>query len=451
MMLPFRFFELMAGALLAINYRRTEKLSKYNNGLSIVGLLLILASAFFLNDNSSFPGILALPVTIGSTLLIASQGGIVNRFLSLKPIVYIGRVSYSFYLWHWPVIILAVYRGVDLTTINAIALITVSFAMATISYHFIENPFRKLKSPFVVFPALYAIPLTACYLFMNYMDTTSGMKWRTYGMFDELEFNNSAHIQRGECMEKMKVGNFNECWLGVKKDKPDVLMIGDSFGNAYTPFINELAKDAGIMVHDTMRSTTPSIPGVYVSHINKPLTKTNSDQVAYYNTARTKLAYNIGAVIISDLFDQYNDDNKTFRVYGTDGVDYSASAYNMRVRYIKDLIKNDVKVYILARPFEIIGTNGIAKLRSAKMKHAISSAETFSYGMKKETREEYRLKNDIPEITLIDPNDILCKDGKCKAIVGGEILFRVDGAHLNYTAAKKLGEEYLKNYNNPFK
>lgn len=451
MMLPFRFFELMAGALLAINYRRTDTILRYNDILSVSGLGLILASAFFLDDNSAFPGLLALPVIVGSTMLIASREGIINKFLSLKPVVYIGRVSYSFYLWHWPVLILAAYRGIELTTTNAIALIALSFAMACISYHFVENPFRKLKSPFVVFPALYAIPLASCYLFMLYMDNTSGMKWRTYGMFDELEFNNSAHIHRDECMEKMKLGNFNECWLGVKKEKPDVLMIGDSFGNAYTPFINELAKDAGIMVHDTMRSTTPSIPGVYVSHINKPLTKVNSDQVAYYNTDRTKLAYNIGAVIIADLFDQYNDNNKTFRVYGTDGVDYSASAYNMRVRYIKDLVRNGVKVYVVARPFEVIGTNGIAKLRSAKMKHSVSSAEMFPYGMKKELREEYRLKRDIPEITLIDPNDILCKNEKCKATIDGDILFRVDGAHLNYTSAKKLGEEYLKKYPNPFK
>lgn len=451
MMLPFRFFELMSGALLAINYRRTEKLSKYNNSFSIVGLLLILASAFLLNENSSFPGVLALPVTIGSAMLMASQGGIVNRFLSLKPIVYIGRVSYSFYLWHWPVIILAIYRGVELTPINALALIALSFTLASISFHFVESPFRKLKSPFIVFPILYAMPLTACYFFMSYIDSTSGMKWRMYGMFDELNSNNSAHIKRSECMEKMKVGNFNECWLGVKKDKPDVLMIGDSFGNAYTPFVDVLAKDAGIMVHDTMRSSTPSIPGVYVNDISKPLSKYNADTVMIYNNTRTNYANTIGTVIISDYFDIYNNSNKSLRLFGDKEIDYSASVYKLRVNYIKRLIKNGVKVYIIARPFNTIGTTGISKLRSAKMEHVIGDVKIFPYGMKKEAREEYRLKHDIPEITLIDPNVLLCKDETCTATIDGEIIFRVDGTHLNYTAAKKMGDAYLKKYGNPFK
>ena len=270
-------------------------------------------------------------------------------------------------------------------------------------------------------------------------------------MFDELEFNNSAHIQRSECMEKMKVGNFNECWLGVKKDKPDVLMIGDSFGNAYTPFIDVLAKDARIMVHDTMRSSTPSIPGVYVNNINKPLSKYNADTIMFYNNTRTNYAYSIGTVIISDYFDIYNNNNKSLRLFGDNEIDYSASEYKLRVSYIKKLIKNGVKVYIIARPFNTIGTTGISKLRSAKMKHVIGNVEMFPYGMKKETREEYRLKHDIPEITLIDPNVLLCKNDNCVATIDGDIIFRVDGTHLNYTAAKKMGEAYLRKYDNPFK
>ncbi len=451
MMLPFRFFELMAGALLAINYRRAELILKHSNTLSITGLLLILASAFILDDNSSFPGLLALPVIIGSAMLIASREGIVNKFLSLKPVVYIGKVSYSFYLWHWPVITLALYRGVELTVINAIALITLSFIMACISYHFVESPFRKLKSPMVVFPVFYAIPLTACYFFMSYVDATSGMKWRMQGMFDELNSDNSAHIKRSECMEKMKIGNFNECWLGVKKDKPDILMIGDSFGNAYTPFIDVLAKDAGIMIHDTMRSSTPSIPGVYVNNISKPLSKYNADTIMIYNNTRTNYAYSIGAVIISDYFDIYNGNNESLRLFGDNEIDYSASVYKLRVKYIKKLIEKGVRVYIIARPFNTIGSTGISKLRSAKMKHVIDNVEMFHYGMKKETREEYRLKHDIPEITLIDPNVLLCKNENCVATIDGDIIFRVDGTHLNYTAAKKMGDAYLKKYDNPFK
>lgn len=134
-----------------------------------------------------------------------------------------------------------------------------------------------------------------------------------------------------------------------------------------------------------------------------------------YNNTRTNYANTIGAVIISDYFDIYNNNNKLLRLFGDKEIDYSASVYKLRVNYIKKLIRNGVKVYIIARPFNTIGTSGIAKLRSAKMKHAIGNADMFPYGMKKESREEYRLKHDIPEITLIDPNALLCS-AKMKSV-----------------------------------
>lgn len=451
MMLPFRFFELMTGALVAINYRRTESILKYSNALSVSGLILILASAFLLNENSSFPGVLALPVSIGSAMLIASREGIVNKLLSLKPIVYIGRVSYSFYLWHWPVIILAIYRGVELTNVNALGLVVFSFVMASISYHFIENPFRKLKSPFIVFPVLYLSPLICCILFMNYMNKTEGLKWRMEGMFDELNDSNSAHIVRNKCMEKMNIGNFDECYLGVKKDYPDAIMIGDSFGNAAAPFIDVLAKNAGLMIHDTMRSTTPSVPGVYVTRIGTSLPDDQIKQVLRYTTDRIKYGMGLKMVIISDFFDQYDQNNPAFPVYDKEGKVINEKVFSMRESMIKDLIDHGVQVVLVARPFRSIGPSGVAKLREMKMRHVIPSTVRIPLKETRDSREEYRLKREFPQIKLIDFNDVLCNEVVCSPFVGNDIIFRKDGSHLNYTSAIKLGEAYLSELGNPLK
>jgi len=449
MMLPFRFFELMAGALLAINLRRIERLSKWNDVFSISGALLILGSAFLLNENSAFPGIEALPVTIGSTLLIASSGGMINRILSLQPIVYVGRVSYSFYLWHWPLIILAVYRGVELNAVNASILVISAFVFSCVSYHFIENPFRKLKNPVIVFPFVYFLPLCFAFYFMTYLNNTSGMKWRFENMFNELDDKNSAHIIRSSCTEKMKIGNTNECWLGVKKETPDALMIGDSFGNAATPFIDVLAKNAGIMVTDTMRSTTPSVPGVYVSRIDKKMPDDEIARVLKYTRERIEYGEHVKMVIISDYFDQYNEKNPTFRVYNADGEIVNDKVFSMREKVISELLSKGVKVVIVARPFKAIGRDEIARLRSLKMRHVILTSILIKPKEPKNERVEYRLKSKFPEITIIDFNDILCNSDGCSPFIDGDIIFRKDGGHLNYTSAVKIGESYVKHFKNP--
>ncbi|MGD8162339.1 acyltransferase family protein [Pantoea sp. FN0307] len=449
MMLPFRFFELMSGALLAINLTKIEMHSKLNDITSVLGLSLIIGSAFLLNDNSSFPGISALPVTLGSTLLIASSGGIVNRMLSFSPVVYIGRVSYSFYLWHWPFIILAVYRGIELDTFNASLLVLAAFLMSCISYHFIENPFRRLSKAVIVFPAVYVLPLCCAYLFMVYLNNTSGMKWRIDGMFNELDDKNSAHIVRSACTEKMKIGNINECWLGVKKDTPDALMIGDSFGNAATPFIDVLAKNAGIMVTDTMRSTTPSLPGVYVSRIDKKMPDDEITRVLKYTRDRIEYARNVKMVIISDYFDQYNEKNPTFRIYNANGEVVNDKVFAMREQVIRDLLSKGVKVFIVARPFKAIGRNEIARLRALKMRHVLLSSVLIKPKEPRNERVEYRLKRKFPEITIIDFNDVLCNAEGCSPFVNGDIIFRKDGGHLNYTSAAKIGALYLEEFKNP--
>lgn len=452
MMLPFRFFELMMGAMVAIQFRTISSAINKFRVVPYIGIALIIASAFLLNDESVFPGLGALPACIGASILLASgfKGGFCNNFLTWKPVVYVGKVSYSFYLWHWPFLILAVYRDVQLTPINASLLIVASFIMASFSYHFVEQPFRRAKLTLPqAFGFVYAVPVIVASLYLNTMYESGGWKSRMEGLFNEFENSNQAQVVRSECMDKMKVGNISECYLGVKKDKPDAIMIGDSFGNAYAGFIDVLAKNAGLMVHDTMRRATPSLPGAFATMVNNKFSDQVAKQVLDYNNKRTSYALGLKAVIIADYFDEYTQQNKMFRVYDSNWKDISDKTYDIRKRYISDLLSHGVKVYIIARPFARINANGIAKLRNAKMKHYILDNVMFPYGSNKEDREEYRLKKDLPQITLIDPNDVLCKSNECAASIGGDILYIKDGSHINYSSSEKLGEKYLKIHRNP--
>lgn len=452
MMLPFRFFELMTGAIVAIKFRTISQVIGQYRTTPFIGLGLILASAFWLNDESVFPGLGALPACVGAAILLSSgfNAGWCYRLLTCSPVVYVGKVSYSWYLWHWPFLILAVYRDIQLTPLNASALVLGSLLMASVSYHFVEQPFRRAKLSFPqAFGFIYALPVIVACVFLNAMYESSGWKSRMDGMFDELTEENTAHVIRKNCMDTMKVGNFSECHLGVEKRIPDVLMIGDSFGNAYTGFVDVLAKDAGVMVHDTMRSATPSIPDVFVSSINNKWPDGVAKRIISYNNERTTYAYRFKTVIISDFFDQYDDRNKSFRVYDKDWHDVSQISLQLRINYLKSLLEKGIKVIVIARPYDRIGGEGLAKLRAAKMRHADLSRVTFPYGENKDGRDEYKIKRLLPGVIVVDPNKLLCSNGLCKASLAGSIIFRKDGSHLNYSSSEELGREYLRENKNP--
>ncbi len=451
MMLPFRFFELMSGAIVAINYRTLSN-SKFNSSASkVVGIILIMTSALTLNDNSFFPGILAIPVVIGTCLVMLPSNGIVSHLLSKNIFVYIGKISYSLYLWHWPIITLAKYRGIELTTGNAIILIALSIVAAIVSYHLIENPFRKIKSLKLTFAAMYGLPILFVVSFWQFILINDGFRYRVEGLISELDESNTAHVIRQNCMEKMRVGNYKECHLGILKDDIDGVLIGDSFGNAYTGFIDVLAKDAGIMINDTARSSTPSIPNVFVSSIIKPVSDETANSIIDYNNRRTDFAKKQKIVIISDFWGQYTEENPEYRVFNKDRVDISKSSFELRSKYINSLVENGVKVYIIARPFSGIGEVEMAKLRDKKLHHANLESIQYGYGVPVDDRIEYRLKKEIPAITIIDPNKILCHDNVCHASISGDLLYRKDGLHINYSSSEKLGLAYLKEFGNPFK
>lgn len=147
--LPTRLWELGIGAILAFDKIKKPKNFKVNELLGITGIALIVLSAFLINSEF-FPGFRAFAPCIGSFLVIFSGNNtttIVTRILSNKILVFIGLISYSLYLWHWPVIIFyKEYSGdVDLSITTSIIISISCVILSYFSWKFIENPFRRRK------------------------------------------------------------------------------------------------------------------------------------------------------------------------------------------------------------------------------------------------------------------------------------------------------------------
>lgn len=151
-----RAWQLGLGALLALLvYSKQSEISlKIRYILSLVGVGLIMYSWLTFNGNTLFPGFLALLPTVGAAALIAagaseSNSPLPNILLSLKPVKFIGRISYSLYLWHWPVIILMTYKFSqnEQSVVFRAFTILVILTLSILSFFFVEKPTRNIKVP----------------------------------------------------------------------------------------------------------------------------------------------------------------------------------------------------------------------------------------------------------------------------------------------------------------
>jgi len=141
---PARVWELFAGSLTALFIHTRGP--KENSLVSFIGLFAIGFAIFNFNETTPFPGVYALIPVVGTVLLIIFAGGnsLTAKMLSISPLVSVGLISYSAYLWHQPLFAFARIKLTEEPSVFImIALATASLLLAAGSYRFIERPARN--------------------------------------------------------------------------------------------------------------------------------------------------------------------------------------------------------------------------------------------------------------------------------------------------------------------
>ena len=178
-LLPARAWELLVGVFAAFYLRFYTQWYSHalNQALSLVGFTMIAVSMVVFDEDTPFPSLYALVPTVGTGLLIlfAAPKTLAHALLSFKPIVGIGLISYSAYLWHQPLLAFARHRVVgEVPDLLLIMLCISSLLMAWFSWRFIEKPFRdrKVTSRRTVFSFSTALLLAFIFvgLHINYKD-----------------------------------------------------------------------------------------------------------------------------------------------------------------------------------------------------------------------------------------------------------------------------------------
>jgi peptidoglycan/LPS O-acetylase OafA/YrhL len=153
-LLPTRAWELLLGSIVAFLPIRSDGGRRYfYDFLAVIGLLLILVPLVTYTAETPFPGIAALPPCVGTALVIwvnsrtsGSAPTLVGSALSVSPLVFVGLISYSLYLWHWPLLTYSRYVSLlSLPKSHRAALIVAAFVISLLSWKFVEAPFRTRR------------------------------------------------------------------------------------------------------------------------------------------------------------------------------------------------------------------------------------------------------------------------------------------------------------------
>jgi peptidoglycan/LPS O-acetylase OafA/YrhL len=152
-LLPTRIWELLVGSILAyleIEFGRIAKNKNLNSIFTISGMLLIILSFIYFDHKTFHPSFITLFPVIGVSLIIWFSGGgeIITKLLSSRLFVKIGLISFSLYLWHYPVFAFARLKlsAIDLNILTILFLLLLTLLLSILSYTFIEVPFRKKVS-----------------------------------------------------------------------------------------------------------------------------------------------------------------------------------------------------------------------------------------------------------------------------------------------------------------
>ncbi len=420
-LLPPRAWELLAGALLALGAVPEIRHRLAREAISLAALAAIIAAAVLYTSDTVFPGSAALPPVLGAAALIhCGQGTLAGKALSLRLPVAIGLISYSLYLWHWPLIVFTEYRqGVDLRPLQSAAVISVSLVAAWLSWRFIERPFRDHRRfdarAIFRWSAGSILALSAVGLTLISLD---GWNARFPAATVTLAAAKADFSPaRGLCLADREGADLYRCTLGAKT-APAAVIWGDSHGIELAWALGERLVERGQSIAQRTRPGCPpaldyDMPG-------------RTDCRQFNNRVVREIEGNqdIGTVYLAGFWagERYRDTgvlsllDKTIRRLANGG---------KQVVLIGAVPRQDFEV---PRRLAIGGVHTGTATRSAYLADTWWIAERYPDWLAQGVR-------------IIDPAKVLVKGEKTVIVAEGHPLY-LDSHHLSVTGAERVLDAY---------
>ncbi|WP_438300101.1 acyltransferase family protein [Pseudomonas sp. NMS19W] len=265
-LLPMRAWELLAGAMLAVAPRHSWRLKPMAaQWLSLFGMALILLAVFGFDKHTPFPGVAALLPVLGVVALILANGHretLIGRFLSSRVMVGLGLISYSWYLWHWPVFVFSSYASVEEPGVLDIAgLILLTLVLGYLSWKFVETPFRERRLLAGRRQVLLAgfCGILVLGLAGQALRWTDGLPSRLSEQALQYAKGREWRPEQMACLTDDKAPDDRLfCHYGVENLPAQAIVWGDSHATAFIPVLEDGAQAHGVSV--ALASSAGCIP-----------------------------------------------------------------------------------------------------------------------------------------------------------------------------------------------
>ncbi|MGH8396966.1 MAG: acyltransferase family protein [Gammaproteobacteria bacterium] len=423
--MPARFWELALGGLIAL--RPPQKLVD-GRVPAAVGVIIVLVATLI--PIQHFPGIGALPAVIGAGFLLyavhgSTELGWVGRFLRSRLMVFFGLISYSLYLWHWPLLALArmTHAGPLPVTIR-IVLCVAAVVLAWMSYRFMEQPFRhrqpgtsgrKVVIAGLIAAASLAFASVTLGNALNREPPPTDLASRTAADFPQNRY-------RCNYREDQSLHDFPRSGCNSVEGKPvQVVIWGDSHALAWQPFAWALAQREGVAATDYSRDGCPPVLEYGSGH--NYLQKKRCIDFNQLVLGRIK---NIHTLILTALWPEPSSDPDFYQKFA------------VTIQEVQPL----VKMIMLLGPTPSLRDSVPDCIRTHDLPACAISARDYEVQSQPVRAWLRSLAAKYKNIEYVELGNFFCNTSICPAIKDGYSLYW-DASHVSTTAARAFSQEYF--------
>ena len=438
-MLPARAGELLIGALLAIWLSRGHAVmaSWARLLLGLAGACLIVLSLGWITEDMGFPGVNALPSTLGAALLIwAGSGRVlgVSQVLALRPLVLVGLISYSLYLWHWPV--LAFYRYVYgvVEPLAGVLLFGLMLLLSVASYRWVEKPCRRLRWNFPrVMLRVVGLNAAALSVLCGILLLSGGLG--LYGLdaqyradLKRLSPAPAAYAYPYVCQRsRLSETDLQDraCIINSERE-PSVLLWGDSNAAHYVGMLGAFAEVSGFAFRNAVHSSCPPLlEGAASTQKPERLEKCLASielvrqHLSDYSTVILGAAWAVHARRSDRFFE-----------------DFKAT--------VDELVDQGKQVIVLAQVPNFRGMDRKCPQKALKLPMLeCGETETESSGVARNNVRMFELMAGRADVQFFDPRTQLCPGGQCSAYLDGHLVY-FDASHLSMEGSWIIGRRIVR-------
>ncbi|MFV0634658.1 acyltransferase family protein [Demequina sp.] len=478
---PTRAWEFGLGAMLAV-VPMTAARAGVRAVAAWAGVLAIGVAAFMFDAATAFPGVAALLPVGGALLVLWANGddvrGAPSTVMSWRPIQRLGDWSYSVYLWHWPLIVLAPFViGRDLFSLDKVVLLGLTVAVSAVSWRWVENPVRRSRAlsgrrPRVTFAlvgtSMVVLVGAAWWLGSEAERDIEASLAQSRGLWEQLaQAPNSAltgseseavaptpcmgasvtalggectptlgagevvpvpaaarHDSPDDCISRKGSESFEPCEFGVPRDESEstIALIGDSHAYHWLPAVDQIARDQGWSGIVMARESCPFSPA------HRTLDEQVVESCARYNDQVSALLEERDDVTVVVMASFAN-----IHFEAPEGVDQAQVGFDAYVQAIATLPDHVSQVYVI-RDAPIPLPDNVTCVEQALDDGSLEPGAQCAVPQDRAVVEDllFEAAKAQPRAQGVDLTDLYCEAGTCSPVVGNVMVY-ADQGHLTQT------------------